>query len=146
MRHLLLAAFLATPAAANPYFRLIDPAHPHPVLGALVDPSAPGETQATTLLPLITHKPTDGCLIPALCETWSPLAVGGAINAGKATFIVAPLFGLAPWGQLLLEKIYPGLTFLKDPAVSMSFGPAWEYQQATNRGYFRIYSGLSLNF
>lgn len=144
MKPLFLLVLLALPAGASPYFRLIDPAHPHPVVGALVDPSDPGQSQATTLLPIVTHKPADGCLIPNLCETWSPLAIGGAINAGKATFIVAPLFGLAPWAQILAEK--SGLTFLQNPAVSMSFGPAWEYSQAENKGYFRIYSGLSLNF
>lgn len=146
VRNLIAAILLSTSVRVNalPYFRLIDPAHPHPVIGALVDPSSPGQTEATTMLPIFTHSPKDGCRIHNLCETWAPLAIGGAINAGNLTFIAAPLFGIAPWVQMLAEK--SGVTFIKDPAVSMSFGPAWEYRQANNRGYFRIYSGLSLNF
>ena len=146
---------LAGTASATPYFRLIDPSHPAPVLGALVDPIHIGNTSAASLLPLVTHSPKDGCLLPSIvCEDWTPLAIGGSMNAGKLTFDVAPLANVVPWIQNAALAIVPakwqGLVNVLTPSgpqsVTFSCGPVWEYSQATNKGNFKVFTGLQLSF
>lgn len=155
---LLTAALLAlaAPAFASPYFRPLDYQHPQPILGALLAPEGLGQSEATSLLPLVTHSPKDGCLLPQIvCEDWTPAAIGASLNAGKVTFVVAPLFNVLPWMQTAGQAVIPtGWTTIRsvvdynstgDP-ITFSAGPAWEYKQLTNRGYFRVFTGLALHF
>lgn len=148
---LLLASSVAM---ANPYFRVIDPKHPQPVAGALIAPKL-GDSSAAALLPIFTHSPKDGCLLPNItCEDWTPFAVGASMNAGKMTFDVAPLANVLPWMTTGLLAVVPesweGLRNILKPGdgvpVTFSAGPVFEYQQRTNKGYFRLFSGLSLHF
>lgn len=150
---LLLA--LAVPAGATPYFRLVDPAHPQPVVGALVDPIHIGNSSAASLLPIFTHSTKDGCLLPSIvCEDWTPLAVGASLNAGKVTFDVAPLANVLPWFQSAALAVAPAkwtglikvLSPSADQSVTFSFGPVWEYSQLANKGSFKLFSGLALHF
>ena len=152
---LLISLILAVPASATPYFRLIDPSHPAPVLGALVDPVHLGNTSAASLLPIFTHSPKDGCLLPSIvCEDWTPLAIGASMNGGKVTFDVAPLANVVPWVQNAALALTPakwqGLVKVLTPsgpqAVTFSCGPVWEYSQAANKGYFKVFTGLQLSF
>lgn len=146
---------LSSSALANPYFRFLDPSHPQPVLGALVDPANLGNSEATSLLPLVTHSPKDGCLLPSVvCEDWSPLAAGGSSNAGKYTLDVGPLFNVLPWVQSAALSLTPEkwsglvkvLSTSQDQSVTFSAGPVFEYEQATNKGYFKIFTGVALHF
>lgn len=158
LKRLVAGLLIFTPsfAFATPYFRLINPAHPQPVAGALLAPEALGQSAASALLPLLTHSPKDGCLLPSIvCEDWTPLAVGASINGGNITFDVAPLANILPWMQRAGQALVPsGWTAVRevvnyDPtgdAVTFSAGPVWEYQQRTNKGYFRIFTGLALHF
>ena len=157
MRYLLLTLLLAlaTSSQASPYFRLIDPAHPQPVVGALVDPVHLGNTGAASLLPLVTHSPKDGCLLPSVvCESWSPLAGGGSMDAGKLTFDVGPIANVMPWAQSAALAVVPAkwqslvkvLSPSADQSVTFSAGPMFEYSQASNKGYIKVFTGVSLNF
>lgn len=160
MRNTLLLAALAlavSSAHAAPYFRVINPAHPEPVVGALIDPAHIDESEATSLLPIFTHSPADGCLLPSIvCEEWTPLAVGASINSGKVTFDVAPLANVLPWMQNGLAAVIPaGWAWAHkvlaaggdntDP-ITFSAGPVWEYSQLRNKGSFKIFTGLALHF
>lgn len=157
MNKLLIAAALlaASAAQAAPYFRPIDFAHPQPIAGALIDPTNLGQTSGAALLPLITHSPKDGCLLPSIvCEDWTPLAVGASLNAGKLTFDVAPLANVVPWMQNAAGAVVPDswvvvrklLSSNPDSSVTFSSGPVWEYSQLRNKGYFKVFSGLALHF
>lgn len=154
MKYSLLALLLTVPAWSNPYFRLLDVSHPQPIVGALLDPKDLNNSAAATLLPLVTHSPTDGCLIPQVCEDWTPLAVGGSMNAGKFTLDVGPVFNVLPWVQgaalALTPSSWTGLKsiFYSNPVspVTFSAGPVWEYEQLTNKGYVKVFSGLALHF
>ena len=155
MKFILSVILLASQAQATPYFRVFDYAHPKPVIGALLAPEALGNTEAASLLPLINHSPKDGCLLPSVvCEDWTPLAVGASMNAGKITLDVAPLANVLPWimkGALAVapakwESLVAVLSPSKDPSVVFSAGPVWQYSQLHNKGYFRIFAGLALQF
>lgn len=157
MRKLLTAALLvvAVRANASPYFRPLDFSHPQPIVGALIDPTNLGNSSAASLLPIFTHSPKDGCLMPKIvCEDWTPLAVGASLNAGKVTFDVAPLANVLPWMQNGLNAVVPDswtatrkiLASNPDSSVTFSAGPVWEYSQLTNKGYFKFFSGLALHF
>lgn len=158
MKHWLLGIALicwGSIAHANPYFRLIDPVHPKPVAGALIDPFSLGNTSVASLLPLVTHSTSDGCILPSIiCEDWSPLAVGGSMNAGNITFDIAPIANIVPWVQnaavALIPSSWTGLVkVLKQKsgqAVTFSIGPVWEYNQIKNKGYFKVFVGFQLNF
>lgn len=155
VKYALFVVLLASQAQAVPYFRVLDYTHPKPVIGALLDPTALGNTEAASLLPLITHSPKDGCLLPAIvCEDWTPLAVGASMNAGKITLDVSPLANVLPWVQNAALAIVPVswegvqkvLSSNVDHSVSFSAGPVWQYSQRTNKGYFKIFTGLALSF
>ena len=157
MKTLALLLVLASSAQASPYFRFIDLGHPQPVIGALVDPMNYKKTSASSLLPIFTHSPNDGCLLPSIvCEDWTPLALGAAVNEGNFTFDVAPLANVLPWmaaaGYALTPASWSGLRHIFAPAVqpalpvTFSAGPVWEYQERTNKGYFKIFTGLALHF
>lgn len=157
MKYWLLAFsfFLSVSSYAGPYFRLIDPVHPHPVAGAFIDPYDLGNTSAATLLPLVTHSTSDGCIFPSIiCENWTPLALGGSMNAGHITFDVAPLANVVPWVQNIALAVIPsswtGLVNIIEPKqgqpVTFSAGPVWEYNQLKDKGYFKVFTGLQLNF
>ena len=158
MKYFLAAAaliFYAVAANATPYFRPLDLAHPQPVLGALIDPTALGQTEGASLLPLVTHSPKDGCLLPAIvCEDWTPIAVGASLNAGKLTFDVSPLANVLPWVQNAASAVVPDswpavrqvLASNPDQSVTFSAGPVWQYRQLNNKGYFKIFTGLALHF
>lgn len=139
---------------ATPYFRPLNVVHPMPIVGALLDPKDLGQTSAASLLPLITHSKNDGCLLPnIICEDWTPLAVGVSINAGRITLDVGPLGNVVPWLVALVDAAKPegatnllnGLRNTGQP-VTISAGPVWEYRQITNKGYFRLFTGLALHF
>lgn len=158
MKHWLMAAALicfGSSASANPYFRIINPAHPQPVAGAMLDPKDLGNTEAASLIPLITHSTADGCLFPTIvCEDWTPLAVGFSMNSGKLTLNVAPLANVLPWfaaGALLVTPdSWSNVRkfFTPGPAgpVTFSAGPVWQYKEETNKGYFKVFTGLALHF
>ena len=157
MTKIIAALFLVTaPSFATPYFRPIDPSHPQPIVGALIDPVHLGQSSASSLLPIFTHSPKDGCLLPNIvCEDWSPLAVGASLNAGKITFDVAPLANVLPWMQSAGQAVIPvGWSALRSvvdynpagDAVTFSAGPVWEYRQLNNKGYFKVFTGLALHF
>ncbi len=145
---------LAAPAAAAPYFRLLDISHPKPVIGALIAPEALGDSEAASLLPIFTHSPKDGCLLPSIvCEEWTPLAVGASINAGKITLDVAPLANVLPWMSAAIGALPGDWGWLQEilspknaTPVTFSAGPVWQYRQITNKGYFRVFTGLALQF
>lgn len=156
MKKIILAVLLAPSfAVAGPYFRLLDMSHPSPVAGALIDPMQDlKQTEAASLLPLITHSPKDGCLLPSIvCEDWTPLAVGGSMIAGHLTLDVAPLLNVLPWLQSAALALTPakwqGVANILKPAdssVTFSAGPVWQYRQDTNRGYLKIFTGMALHF
>lgn len=112
MKYLMIALlFAAATAKATPYFRIMDPAHPHLSAGAFVDPIEPGNTSAGTSLALVTHSPADGCLLPTfVCENWSPLTVGFSANAGRALLGVGPSFNVAPVLKAGLLKVVDTIT------------------------------------
>ena len=152
----LLLALVIAPVSAAPYFRPIDFAHPQPIVGALVDPTDLGQSSAASLLPIFTHSPKDGCQLPSIvCEDWTPLAIGAAINAGKVTFDVAPLANVLPWmanaGRAIIASGWTSLrsilnyNSLGDP-ITFSAGPVWEYSQLRNKGSFKLFTGLALHF
>lgn len=152
---LIIVLMLPSAAIANPYFRLIDPHHLQPVVGALLAPEDLKHSSAASLLPLVTHSPNDGCMLPSIvCEDWTPLAVGASMNSGQITFDIAPLANVLPWMQRGAKSIVPAswtatramLEATPESQVSFSAGPVWEYRQATNKGYFRLFTGLALHF
>lgn len=155
MKSLLLLVALSVPSSATPYFRFINPTHPQPVAGALIASDNLNQSEGAALLPLVTHSPNDGCLLPNIvCENWTPLAVGASMKSGNITLDVAPLANVLPWIQTAAQMVVPSswqsvqkiLSSSVDRSVTFSAGPVWEYQQCTNKGYFRLFSGLALNF
>jgi hypothetical protein len=151
---LALLVLVPSMASASPYFRLNNPFdHPVSVQGALIgiDPS---QSEAAVLYPIVTHSPKDGCLISEICEDWTPLAIGGGMIAGKVSFEVAPLFNVLPWMQRAAASLIPdkfaSVKSLLTPSVgcpvTFSIGPTWEYQQSTNKGYYRTFTGLALQW
>lgn len=155
---LLLAAIMAIGGEAwcSPYFRLLDISHPEPVAGGLIDTKDIKNTSIGSLLPLITHSPKDGCLLPEIvCEDWSPIAIGLSANAGKVTFDAGPLFNILPWIGTAARSMVPNSwggvqAVLNSPpansAVTFSGGPMFEYEQSTNKGYLKLFTGLALHF
>lgn len=157
MKNLIAAAlmFLTVSANAGPYFRVIDPSHPQPVIGALLAPENVENSEAASLLPLITHSPADGCAFPSIvCADWTPLAVGASMTGGNVTFNVAPLMNVLPWMSAAATAILPSDWYgaqgilRAEPYNSITFsaGPVWQYRQATNKGYLRVFTGLALHF
>ncbi len=154
---------LAGDAWASPYFRVYGWDykaktlsveafyHPQPVAGALINPADLRGSRMGALLPIVFHSPSDGCLLPQfVCEDWSPLAVGGSMNAGKLTFDTGPLFNILPWmvsgAQRLAPARFQPLLANTPSAVTFSAGPMWEYRQIENKGYFLVFTGLALHF
>lgn len=167
MKKMLAAVLMlfAVKAQATPYFRSIigkdASGHivfnkPSPVLGALIDPWHLGDSEAASLLPLVTHSPKDGCLLPnVVCEDWSPLAIGASMNAGKITFDIGPVANVLPWMQKAGLAVVPaGWTGVRSvlnydgsgDALTFSAGPMFQYRQIENKGYFKVFSGLALHF
>lgn len=162
------------PAAAAPYFRLIDPAKPVRVAGAYVDPSSPGQTSYGTAVALVTHATADGCLMPTIvCEDWSPAMAGFSYNAGRFQFNIGPAINLAPIAKAALlralgvvtrEDQLVGLksTLGSEPIVRgasgdlrVSFGPALNVAPVEHgvvlplsqwKGRARIFAGAELKF
>ena len=145
--------FLPSLTWANPYFRpnkLWE--HPVSVQGALLAPNIK-DSEGAVLYPLFTHSPRDGQVLP-IGEDWSPIAIGGGMNAGKVTFDAAPLFNVLPWMQTGLLSILPSswvsVRSIVAPTpgcpVTFSVGPTWEYQQLTNKGYYKTFTGLALQW
>lgn len=150
---------IASAAQATPYLRpnagFKDPAHPQLIAGALLDPLSLDKTSGGSMLPVFTHSPKDGCLLPSIvCESWTPFAVGGSMNAGKVTLDIGPIANVLPWAQAGALSIVPAkwdglvkvLSPSPDQSVTFSAGPIWEYNQRANRGYFKVFTGLQLNF
>ena len=105
------------------------------------------------MLPIITHSPKDGFVLIEN-EDWTPIAVGASANAGKWTFDVGPLFNVLPWMQEMAMKAIPEryesirniLAPTPDAPLTFSAGPVFQYQQATNKWYYKTFTGLSLHF
>lgn len=165
MRKLLAALLMMVAAQAHAlqfgflpdnYFRPIDVTHPIVIAGAAIDPVHLGDSRAVSLVPLATHSPSDGCLLPAIvCEDWTPAAIGGSVNAGKLTFDIAPLANVLPWAKTGLLAITPtswaGVRKVLtpaagQPAVTFSVGPMWEYRQLNDKGYLMVVTALALHF
>lgn len=162
MKHWLgLAALICFGATANatPYFRpnpvFEDPSHPIVIAGALIDPFTLGQTSGGSLLPVFTHSPNDGCLLPKIvCESWTPAAVGVSVNSGKMTFDIGPVANVLPWAQSAALAMTPAnwtglvkvLSSSPGQSVTFSAGPILEYSQLANKGYFKVFTGLQLNF
>lgn len=166
-----LAVLLASTSYASPYFRPIDPAHVHQVLGGFIDPNSPGNSSAGTAYALATHSVKDGCLMPSIvCEDWSPAMLGFSVNAGRVQVSIGPAVNLTPLAKLGLLKVLEAATAqdalagvkgllgsqpIGGPDVSMSFGPALAIAPVqggvvlpVNRwqGQFRIFAGAALSF
>jgi len=151
----LLSAVLAPVSTASPYFRPLNISKPVTVTGALIGVN-PSDSEGAVMVPLFTHSPSDGCLLSKLgiCEDWSPIAVGGAMNAGKVSLEVSPLFNVLPWMQqgalALIPSSWASVRAVLTPAsgsnVTFSLGPTWEYQQTTNKGYYRTFTGLAMTW
>lgn len=164
---LLLAAI---PADAG-YFRLIDPARPHKVVGAFIDPTDLDATSAGTAVALVTHSTSDGCFMPSvICEDWSPLMAGLSYNAGRFQFNAGPALNLTPLAKrgilgmlnlLTADETISGVKSLlgsepvNGPDVSVSFGPALAVTPIERgiilplnqwRGKFRVFAGAALKF
>ena len=71
--------FMVLSAQATPYFRLLDISNPQISMGIFHD-LANGNSPAGASLALITHSPADGCLIPGVCTSWTPLSVGATTD------------------------------------------------------------------
>ena len=146
--------FAGQTVKANPYLRPLDIAHPQPIAGALIDVDL-SKSAIGTLLPLVTHSPKDGCILPSLvCEDWSPVAAGLSLNAGKVTFDIGPVFNVLPWFQTAAAAVLPDTWSIKgilapnqgQQPVTFSAGPMWQYEQATNKGYYKTFCGVALHF
>ena len=155
----MLALLVLVPSLAQAaYFRPIDPAHPQLNAGAYVDVEAPGNTSFGTVVALVTHSTRDGCALPTIiCEDWTPLAAGFAVNGGKFLFGIGPSVHLAPIIKAGLFKAlvastadesYSGLknslssVSMKGPDLTMSMGPAYVLSPTENwKGYFRVFAG-----
>lgn len=158
-------------AQANPYFRLIDPAHVQKVAGAYIDPETPGDTAYGTSIALITHSTKDGCLFPTVvCEDWSPLMVGPSYSAGRFQANLGPAFNMAPLAkagllgalsyvtnddQLAGVKSALSSVPIQGAELSFSFGPALQVAPVQHgvlvplnqwQGKLRIFAGASLEF
>ncbi len=148
--------FIAQAVYAVPYFRPFDFKHPQTIIGAAIDPKNLKDSRALNLYPALTHSPADGCLLPSIvCEDWTPIAIGGSINAGKLTVDVAPLANILPWMQAGLLKIVPaswnGIVGVLTPTpgsapVTFAGGPMFEYRGSENKGYFMLVTALALKF
>jgi hypothetical protein len=76
------------------------------------------------------------------------------MNAGKITFDIGPLFTVLPWMSTVASALVPDswtsvravLAAHPDASVTFSAGPVWEYQQATNKGYYRTFTGVAMRF
>lgn len=173
MKGLLVVSILliACSAKAGPYFRLIDPANPHKVVGAFIDPINTENTSAGSAVALVTHSTRDGCLLPSvICEDWSPALAGLSYNAGRFQFNIGPAVNLTPiakqavLGLLNLVtksetaqgvKSILGSQPISGPDLSFSFGPALNVAPIQRgiilplnewRGKFRIFAGAALKF
>lgn len=172
MRYLILVVVLSgSNVQAGPYFRLMDPAHPHKVAGAFIDPVNPGNTSVGTAFAIITHSVKDGCLMPRVtCENWSPLVAGLSVNGGRVQFNAGPAMNLTPavkigiWHILNSATNSDTLSGIKSmlssqpiggPDVSFSFGPALAVAPIERgvilpinawKGKFRIFSGAAFRF
>ena len=168
MRNVKMGAFLAAafsltqPALAGPYFRLVDPQHPHMTTGAYLDPADPGQTEAGVSLALITHSPRDGRLIDSMPTDWSPLTVGGSMNHGDLFFSIGPSFNLSEpikwvlrgaFNALADQDKYENLRGLLAPAkasvkdATIAISPSWVVRPNENfKGYFRLYIGPKWSF
>lgn len=146
---------LAGLARATPYFRipLVNGGNFVTIGGALLAPNNLSQSQVAGMVPLATHSPKDGCLLPqVVCEDWTPAAVGASMNAGEITFEIGPIANVLPWMQTgaleLIPNEWSGIRNVLAPnpgsPVTFSAGPVWQYQQQTNKGYFRIFTGLAL--
>jgi len=79
-----ITASLCVSAKASPYFRLIDIKHPQVSMGAYHN-LADGASYAGGSLALITHSPADGCMIPGVCTSWTPLSIGATTDRHSLT-------------------------------------------------------------
>ena len=139
----------------TPYFRFNNPLDkPVMVTGALLATDLK-DTEATVLYPPFTHKTEDGCLLPNIvCEDWTPLAIGAGMMGGKVSVVLGPVVNVLPWMSAaalgLIPESWTSVRGVVTPAkandVTFSAGPMWEYQQITNKGYYRTFAGLALHF
>mgnify|MGYP001446273435 CR=1 FL=1 len=137
-----------------PYFRPLDVHHLQPIAGALIDVKDIQNTEMTGLVPLLTHSPMDGCMLPSIvCEDWTPLAVGFSANAGSWTLAAGPVFNILPIMQVAALAVtpysLPGIRKVlgsSSPNVTFSAGPNAEYKSATGKVYGKVFTGVALHF
>ena len=130
--------------------------HYQTIFGGLIDPKDLGNSSGVGLFATVTHSPKDGCILPSIvCEDWTPLAVGGAMNAGKVTLDFGPVFNVLPWMQsgalAILPASFSATRKMLQPqegsqSVTFSGGPMCEYRQVSNDVYFKIFTGLALHW
>lgn len=155
-------------AQAAPYFRLLDPAHIHKIIGVSIDPVNTGQSSLVTEIALITHSTRDGCLFPAIvCEDWSPLMIGPSYHAGRFAVVFGPVVNLSAVAKIGLLKAvnlltgegeWPDLKGFLAPAsdgLTTSFGPQLQINPM-NHGRMmplnrwapagRIFAGAALKF
>lgn len=168
----LAAVLLASPAAALPYFRVLDASNLQKSAGVYIDPKDASNSSAGTAVALISHSVRDGgCLLPSIvCEDWSLLAAGFSVHAGRLDFNVGPSMNLTPLAKagalstlnlLTPEDSLSGLKSslssdpLKAPSLSVAFGPALQVSPIVNgvfvspdklQGRFRVFVGAAWSF
>ncbi|MFA5936698.1 MAG: hypothetical protein WC822_02355 [Candidatus Paceibacterota bacterium] len=115
----LLAVLLFVPslAVATPYFRLLDPAHPHVSAGIFLDPTS-SVVDYGSMIAIVTHSPADGTLIPSVPMHWTPLAIGGGYGNGKGIIAFGPSFNAAP---LVKAFILRGVSLITEDDNYASF-------------------------
>lgn len=159
---LLLFVFIlmGTLCQAKPYFRFIDPAHPQISMGVFHD-MKDGGSPAGASLALITHSPSDGCIIPGVCTSWTPLSLGGTTD--RNSLAVGTSANILPvmraFGKALLDLLTADTSFtnVKDilsdpktgkPDITFAAGPQFALHKCGKDvcGFFPVFIGGAWNF
>jgi len=163
MKGLLVAILLLSAGIADAgYFRFFDPNHPQPAVGAFKNLKT-GDGAVGFLIPVITHSPKDGCLLPSIvCLDWSPLAIGAKKRGDTGDIAVGAGFNLLPLVQGLGTKVLdlivskpaaPGLRELLKPTQSgstvdirISLWPSLLWDTEHHKTYSNIFVGPQILF
>ena len=151
---------LCVSVKANPYFRLINPSHPQVSMG-IYHNLADGSSPAGASLALITHSPSDGCMIPGVCDNWTPLAVG--ITSDRQSLSAGPSANILPFMReftsFLLDILTTATSFTNlkgyfadpktgTPDITFAAGPQFAIHKCGKDvcGSFPIFFGGAWNF